>query len=199
MTWQEPSIPENADYEFYFHLTQGYAGVMGGNHELAPGHEFNRKYALDKLTKWKVDQDRNRGQLVFSFEDDPVLECDVQIAGTYELKSQEWRWSWANDSINDRLIEGASKTRKWGLQHGGIAFGSHEELFDRIMEISREKGELVTPGFSLLTTPDIKCDEMGALSNAAFVSYLTRAKGLFVGEDGGRQVYLVITDYRELD
>lgn len=188
---------DDADFRWYFIAVQSYLGILSGDPDRAPGRTFNREFDLQRASNWTFDQSLSTGQLVFQKDGTPSVSFDVQIAGTYDIQAQTWKWAWANDSISHHLKRGAELTKEFGIRNGGIEFESEEEL-KRWEEKVRRDGGIPFIEFHGLTTPDGEADELGCLINTAFVAYLIKSKGFFVAREKDNLIFMVITDYLEL-
>src|SRR4051794_13967158 len=73
-------------------------------------------WGLGRHARWDLDQ--GEGILRFS---DPKLgtaEAPAQLAGTFDIDSGTWLWSWANPSIDRRLVEHSLVVRAYGERRG---------------------------------------------------------------------------------
>lgn len=62
--------------------------------------------------------DQENSKIVFSNEDGTRVEADAQLIGSFETKSQNWRWAWANKSILDSMKKDSEAVREFGAKHG---------------------------------------------------------------------------------
>ena len=118
---------------------------------------------------WHLDQ--GTGKLTFSKDGVTKVIADAQIVGSYSTYSHTWMWSWANQSVDEKLKKDTRRVKEYGESH------SYKELI----------------------TAKWECDEDYAATMTAAAGYLLKSKGAYRGpiEDG--YVYMLITDIRRVD
>ncbi len=89
----------------------------------------NNSWDFQSYQRWDMSQDT--GLLTFSEGPNNPIICKVQIIGTYQSTINYWRWSWANESIDDYLKVNMEKVRQFGIDN-------------EIYEISTGAWEVVT-------------------------------------------------------
>jgi len=61
--------------------------------------------------------DQPKGMLYLDFADGAVVECTIQVIGTFSRTDQSWCWSWGNDAINEDLTKDTQKLFDYGQRH----------------------------------------------------------------------------------
>ncbi len=84
----------------YFHEVQGH---------------FVEEFKVGNHERW--DWYQETGKLVFSHGGEPVLECNIDFAGTFSTTSNTWMWAWANTSFTENIKEKSRLIREMGEQN----------------------------------------------------------------------------------
>ena len=134
----------------------------------ASAGRINEEFKLGEYW-WHLDQDTRK--LTFSENGKVKVIADAQIVGSYSTYSHTWKWSWANDTVDDGMKKDIGKVKAYGEQHG----------------------------YKDLTTARWECDEDDARTMTAVAGYLLKSKGAYRGpmEDG--YVFILITDIKWAD
>jgi hypothetical protein len=117
--------------------------------------EAHSVWGFGRHDRWDLNQDK--GILRFSNPKLNVVEAPAQVVGTFDIESGTWLWSWANPSINRRLIEHSLVVQAYGERRG----------------------------FDLLVEPTWTADESECWSMAAVTVMLNRAEGAYCGRGPG--------------
>jgi hypothetical protein len=72
-------------------------------------------WGFGKASRWDLDQ--SLGNLVFTFADGITAVCPAQIIGSFDSKTGEWLWAWANPSIAEPLKRDSLKIKEYGKQN----------------------------------------------------------------------------------
>lgn len=138
-------------------------GSMEGLRLQTQGHQNAWQFGQEE--QWDFDQDS--GELVFQFPD-KIAKAPAQIIGTFDGKSNTWRWAWANPSIAERLKKDALQVLEYGKQHG----------------IAR------------LTTAQWPAQEMDGWRMTALASRLCSSNGAYRGRAGTTLVFMTFGEIR---
>ncbi|CAN7498044.1 hypothetical protein LJR027_003238 [Terrabacter sp. LjRoot27] len=68
-------------------------------------------------TAERYDFDQETGLITFTWPD-RVATAPFQFLGSYAHRPGTWLWSWANDSIDDRVKSDSIRLRDHGIEHG---------------------------------------------------------------------------------
>jgi hypothetical protein len=66
----------------------------------------------------RFDWNQDSGQLIFSNGGVPQVTADVLFVGSLSTRSDTWRWSWANETVNEPLKAPLREVRRHGEVHG---------------------------------------------------------------------------------
>ena len=77
---------------------------------------FVQNYKLDDYDRWDWSQDT--GKLIFSKDGRPMVEADIQFAGSYSTESNSWMWAWANQDLDEKVKAASRKAKEIGEDLG---------------------------------------------------------------------------------
>lgn len=63
--------------------------------------DFLSEFEIESYERWDWKQDE--GRLIFSNDDIPLVEADIQFVGTISTVRKTWLWAWANQSLNENI------------------------------------------------------------------------------------------------
>lgn len=137
---------------------------------LNPQQEATTKeFDLDYWERFKYD--RECASLEFLNADKkPEVEADIQIVGTYAKNKRIWRWSWADQYVEEQLKGDLLLFEDFGKQNS----------------------------FKKMIAPQMRAEEVDAWEMTVIASYLLNAKGVFKapGKDG--VLYMIFRDIRRV-
>ena len=122
------------------------------------------EYQLTQYEDYFWDQEK--GTIVFSTNDVPLVEATIQFVGSYAPSSETWLWAWANDSLEEGLTSEILVVRDHGRQHGF--------------------GKLVEDGWP--------ADEADGWEMTAISAYLLKAKGAYRSPGETSTTYMIFKD-----
>lgn len=76
---------------------------------------FMDAYDIGKHERW--DWDQETGKLIFSDEEKPVVECDIDFVGTVSTATDTWMWAWANESFTENVKQRSRQIRRIGVEN----------------------------------------------------------------------------------
>ena len=109
------------------------------------------------------DLDASAEKMVFTFAD-KIVEAPVQIAGSFDSRSETWQWAWSNASIPRALALHAEYVRAFG----------------------KEKG------IARLTERKWPATEEQAWEMAALANHLNGTEGVYRGPSGTVQIFFTL-------
>jgi hypothetical protein len=77
---------------------------------------LTRDFKLGDHERWDYDQDR--GQLTFSNQGKVALICDILFVGSFSKVTGTWLWSWANESVEEKLKAPLLELCEFGEEQG---------------------------------------------------------------------------------
>lgn len=122
------------------------------------------EYKLGEHERW--DWDQETGSLIFSNDGVKAVIAKVQFVGSISTSSDTWLWSWANDTILDKVKDKIHIVREYGKENG----------------------------FDALTIDKWKADEVDGWEMTSITAQLLNAKGAYRTPDKNGFTYMVITD-----
>ncbi len=132
----------------------------------ADAERLNQRYKLGDYDQWTADQET--GELVFYQKGLRRVVASFQIAGSYSTRSNTWKWSWANDTVDAARKREMNKIKDFGKKNQ----------------------------FDELVNPQWQCPEDYAWTMTAVAGQITKAKGAFRGQIPDGYIYLLITDIK---
>lgn len=122
---------------------------------------------LGKEKSWNINTES--GNIHWSFRDGSMRSATVQLIGTLQQDTSEFRWAWSNPSVPEALRQAAETLRQWGR----------------------------TRGFPEFLEAKTTVDELRAWSWTALAARLSNADGGYRVDTGnGSWLYLVFTNVR---
>jgi len=76
--------------------------------------ENEATYHLSTYAHYDWSQDT--GEIVFSSSGVPKVVASIQFVGDVSKRSRTWLWSWANDTVDERLKKAATSVRDLGMR-----------------------------------------------------------------------------------
>ncbi|MBK9154493.1 MAG: hypothetical protein IPM25_09815 [Chloracidobacterium sp.] len=132
----------------------------------ARAEKLNKEFLLGGFGRWDYLQED--GKLRFSTGGVDVVLATAQIVGSYSTYSGTWMWSWANNSVDQKVKKDIGKVREFG---------------------SKNK-------FSELFEPKFACDEAYAWTLTKAAGEVLNARGAYRGKIPDGWVYFLITDIK---
>ena len=83
---------------------------------------FMETFKIDDHERW--DWHQETGKLIFSHENKPVVECDIDFVGTFSSSSNTWMWAWANDSFPENIKAKSREIRNLGEEERTLKLAS---------------------------------------------------------------------------
>jgi hypothetical protein len=83
---------------------------------------FMDEYKAGEHERW--DWYQETGKLIFSHEENPVVECEVDFVGTVSTSSNTFMWAWANDSFTEIIKEKSRAIKSLGEQNNLMKLSS---------------------------------------------------------------------------
>ncbi len=74
--------------------------------------KFIEKFSIHKFAQWQCFVDQRK--LVFSHENVPQVEAQIDIVGNYTLETGRWLWAWANDDLSEHVKKASQVIRSLG-------------------------------------------------------------------------------------
>jgi hypothetical protein len=127
-----------------------------------------RDWGMDRAARWNLDVDRR--QLLFTLPGGARVSASPQIIGSLDTQRRQWRWAWANQSVDAPLREHAEKLREFGEQHD----------------------------FPALTQPAWPATEQDGWNMTALALHLYDAEGAYRAPAGRLHVFLTFDDVKRL-
>jgi len=88
---------------------------------------LQRDFGLDGMTRWWLDQACGTMQF-FNEHDRLTVEAQILDIGSFSPKSETWKWSWSNDSVEPELRQKALPLKQLH-DITGIDLFSNEQVF----------------------------------------------------------------------
>jgi hypothetical protein len=189
-------------FEWLSDSAEGYSQYSPwANNKERPGVAFNVSLAKLAPDQWTFNQDEKEFQLKLYKSSRLVLQCDVQVAGTYSLKTETYKWAWANETIHEALRKASEAPKEYGLKNGAVEYKSWKELSDQTKSETLKMGRANASKkmiINSLTTPEYPSDLGSALNDAHMVNFLAKGSGVYSAKDSERVIYLVVTRFEEV-
>lgn len=83
---------------------------------------MRERYPIDDCERYDWDQDV--GQLVFSHEGKARVIAGIAFVGGISTMTNTWMWSWANDSVSERVKAEMLSVRAFGVENNFLRLAS---------------------------------------------------------------------------
>lgn len=74
--------------------------------------KFIKKFSINKYAQWQCFAEQRR--LIFSHDNIPQVEAQIDIVGDFDQNTGRWLWAWANEELPEHVKKASQIVRSMG-------------------------------------------------------------------------------------